>query len=625
MLFRVLVALAGCIAFTGILFRYVRCRRGQNRAFPCPTRDSVQPVRQPRRHVFSALLQCVRTLLRTSATLLTDVVFLRRTARTSAYRWLMHSLIFTGFMGLLVFHALDDIITIPLFSGYEPTLNPWQWLRNTGGLMVLAGLALAGARRARMRNRLSGTINRKQDWFLLGIIITIVVSGFTLEAARIGSPHAFTRMTEDYFFPETEEDIAALMAYWSAKNGVVFSPPASTEKTLILRGEALSAESCGYCHSPTSSAVVSRALATTMRPLAPALNATHADTWLWYLHVGACLLGLACLPWGKCLHPVATPLNLLARRKITTQAGDDSHSVLQDEKGFPGSATSLSRLLGLEACTRCGECSLHCSVAPVFAVTGNTAILPSEKLISLRRAVAGTLHGEAQTAFAEGSRTCTHCLRCTELCPSGINLQDLWRASEIRLAQQALDGPNTTIRQCSAAQWATVLREQNGSGSETSRFPRQQGTGLADKPESFWGCVQCTTCTSVCPVVAVSDAPGNDLDLMPQQIMNLLRMGLKDEALGVRMVWSCTTCYKCQEHCPQNIPVADILFELRQLATARLAEKQITACPLPRIHPTRRENAHEDAVKTDPSHVTPGASSEPSFNTGSTDTPKGNV
>ena len=48
--------------------------------------------------------------------------------------------------------------------------------------------------------------------------------------------------------------------------------------------------------------------------------------------------------------------------------------------------------------------------------------------------------------------------------------------------------------------------------------------------------------------------------------MNLLRLGLKDLALGSRMVWDCTTCYMCQEHCPEGIPVADILYELRNLA-----------------------------------------------------------
>ena len=82
--------------------------------------------------------------------------------------------------------------------------------------------------------------------------------------------------------------------------------------------------------------------------------------------------------------------------------------------------------------------------------------------------------------------------------------------------------------------------------------------------------MQCTICTSVCPVVAASPDPVEELEATPQQIMNLLRMGLIDQALGAGMVWSCATCYQCQENCPQNIPVADLLFELRNMAVARL-------------------------------------------------------
>jgi heterodisulfide reductase subunit C len=70
-------------------------------------------------------------------------------------------------------------------------------------------------------------------------------------------------------------------------------------------------------------------------------------------------------------------------------------------------------------------------------------------------------------------------------------------------------------------------------------------------------------------VVAASEDPRKDLDLTPQQIMNLLRMQLKDQVLGSRMLWNCVTCYKCQEHCPQDIKVADVLYELRNVAWGR--------------------------------------------------------
>jgi heterodisulfide reductase subunit C len=124
------------------------------------------------------------------------------------------------------------------------------------------------------------------------------------------------------------------------------------------------------------------------------------------------------------------------------------------------------------------------------------------------------------------------------------------------------------MRKRTAGEWAKELASRDlGRVGGT-------GAGLADRAESFWGCVQCTTCTGVCPVVAVSEDPSRDLDLAPQQIMNLLRMGLKAQTLGARMVWSCTTCYKCQEHCPQGVPVADILYELRQLGAETLRKKE---------------------------------------------------
>jgi heterodisulfide reductase subunit C len=42
------------------------------------------------------------------------------------------------------------------------------------------------------------------------------------------------------------------------------------------------------------------------------------------------------------------------------------------------------------------------------------------------------------------------------------------------------------------------------------------------------------------------------------------------------MLWDCLTCYQCQEHCPQNVEVTDILFQLKNLAVenAMKADKE---------------------------------------------------
>ena len=74
----------------------------------------------------------------------------------------------------------------------------------------------------------------------------------------------------------------------------------------------------------------------------------------------------------------------------------------------------------------------------------------------------------------------------------------------------------------------------------------------------------------MCPVVAHGIDCSDGVDLTPQRVMNLLRLGMRDLTLGSRMVWDCATCYQCQENCPEGVRVTDIMCELRALAVERL-------------------------------------------------------
>lgn len=473
-----------------------------------------------------------------------DVLLLVRSARTGWLRWLAHCLVFFGFMGLLLFHALDGTVTARFFPAYEPTLDPWQLLRNLFGAMTLLGLVVMIWRRW-TSPRVRAT-SRFQDWAAYLVIGGIIFSGFLLEASKIMSPAVFTRMTDEYFFAGESGEMTALKAYWAHEYGVVFPEKLPMDQATLELGRELDDSSCTDCHSNTASAFVSRALASVFGPVAPAMNISRADEVFWYVHLIFCFIGLAALPFGKFLHPLTTPIQLAVRRGRRDGAEESSNAI---------------RGLGMDACTRCGECSVQCSVAPSFSVLGNADILPSEKLASLKRFWSdNSLSGEELARFAQGSRICTECLRCTDVCPAGINLQDLWLASKPQVSAASPD-PDHIVRNLIVDEWTSIF----GHG-----VPVPPISGLADNAESYWACVQCTTCTSVCPVVAVSEDPTRDLDLTPQQIMNLLRMGLKDQAMGARMIWSCTTCYKCQEHCPQNIRVADVLYELRNTVAARL-------------------------------------------------------
>jgi heterodisulfide reductase subunit C len=478
---------------------------------------------------------------------LADLGLLRRTLRHGPLRWTGHMLLVLGFLPLLFLHAMDGVITRPLISAYEPTLDPWQFLRNLLGLISLAGLVLLCHNRIK-KLRPSSIL---QDWALLAVLAGVLVSGFFLESFKIMSPGDFTRMT-DYYFPEAEsEELLALKTYWARENGVRFSIFLPTAPEITELGDELHEDRCAGCHAPTATAFVSRAM-TVLVPESLDI-ADQGRTIFWYIHVGLAFVALGLLPWGKFFHPVTTGANLLVRGGSRTSR--------------PG-ASFLARGIGLDACTRCGQCSMHCSVAPIHTVLGNPDILPMDKLADLGRHLDGSLSPVQTASLVEGSHICTECLRCTEVCSAGIDLQDLWMASKKALAEEGRAGIDGEIRKRTAGEWARELASRNLGRIGTT------GAGLADRAESFWGCVQCTTCTGVCPVVAVSEDPSRDLDLAPQQIMNLLRMGLKAQTLGARMVWSCTTCYKCQENCPQGVPVADILYELRQLGADIVRKKE---------------------------------------------------
>jgi len=92
----------------------------------------------------------------------------------------------------------------------------------------------------------------------------------------------------------------------------------------------------------------------------------------------------------------------------------------------------------------------------------------------------------------------------------------------------------------------------------------------APQPEisdnTYAGCFSCQSCTTVCPVVGNYDKPEQSLGLLPHQIMCCLGLGLIEMASGARMIWDCLTCYKCQENCPQQVEVCDVLFRLKNVA-----------------------------------------------------------
>lgn len=479
-----------------------------------------------------------------------DGLLQKRSLAHSHLAWLAHFSMFTGFMGLLLLHALGDVITANLFSGYYSTLDPWLFLRDFMGLMVLVGVGLVIYRRATLPGlRL---ITGGMDRLAIVFLAVILLSGFALQAVKITSSAAYERMVTEYAGLGSDEEKLALRSVWAAEYGVIFAPGQTSQDPQVLAlGKQLNQDNCLDCHSPAQNAFASYGLSLLVRPVALALDKMGAADILYYIHFLTCFLGLALLPFTKFLHLFSGPI-LLATNAVV------------DRKTMNPAARAALRALEMDACAHCGTCTVHCSVSVTLHRINNKHILPSEKLASL----AGMVHGECCTAqqlaeIREGAYICTDCYRCTRLCPLGINLNDLWAALKKNLALAGYGHPLREVAQ-QAQKAAEPSREQSAVKVVTGGF--QHGLSLAAQASTFNACYTCRQCTNACPLVFMSEQPKDELDLLPHEIMYSLKLGLKEEAMGARMVWKCLTCYQCQEACPNSVKVTDILYELRYLA-----------------------------------------------------------
>lgn len=72
-------------------------------------------------------------------------------------------------------------------------------------------------------------------------------------------------------------------------------------------------------------------------------------------------------------------------------------------------------------------------------------------------------------------------------------------------------------------------------------------------------CFQCGTCTGGCP-------SGRRTPYRVRQLVRKCLMGLKDEVISDDSLWMCTTCYTCQERCPREIKIVEIVKMARNIA-----------------------------------------------------------
>ncbi len=541
-----------------------------------------EPEHTPARRAAAFVKGCLavvfgRRLIPLGRAVVLDVLLQVRIWREDRIRWLMHFCLMYGFLALLLLHALEDYTSENLFTDYYSTRGPFLLTRDLAFVLVMAGVILAVYRR--WRRPMPRLMNSRADGFVLIVLAAAMVSGFLLEGSKILSFTSFQEMVTDYAELDDPAEEKALASYWAADFGIAApgldEPPDVAD---LAAGAGLHEDYCAGCHSRPQWAFAGYGLSRLMKPAALFLEKAGLPAILWHVHYLACFLGLALVPFSKFLHIFATPLSLMA------------NAVMEDGRSDRANIETR-RIMEADACTHCGACTRHCAVGVIFEAIANVAILPSEKIALTRLLSSGQPLDEAQArSLQSGLYLCTNCHRCTDVCPAGIDLQQLWfRARESilgkRLPDPVLLSPLSHYRglmapRLSREAYARPLEEVRKHVAAGFAFsdhahdldPQEMDEGFrsamkrSGRSAAFSACFTCSTCTSVCPVVTSCETPRAELDLMPHQIMHAAAIGLGRMVFSSRMLWSCLGCYQCQEACPQGVEVTDALAEFRVLA-----------------------------------------------------------
>src|SRR6267143_854652 len=297
---------------------------------------------------------------------------------------LLHLLLFSGFVVLTIGTTLLAIA----YGGPYDFHHGWYYLiyeltMDTFGVAFIIGCLLAMYRRAFLRKPSLG--HNKSDWCLLGLLLSLGVTGFAVEALRIH----YTQ-------------VQPWIARWSTVGWLI-------DTSLLQRLDI-----------------------GTARKL-------HLTAW--WLHSILVAAFFASIPVTRFLHVITGPANIAGRPE--RPMGELIPLTIEEVErtGRTGVNTmaefTRQQLLSLDACMECGRCEDACP-----ATASNKPLSPKAVVIDLRRLMSRG-GGDVHTMIRDETLwACTMCQACVEECPVLIGHVDL--ISDMRrdlVGEGKLSGP----------------------------------------------------------------------------------------------------------------------------------------------------------------------------------------
>jgi len=74
-------------------------------------------------------------------------------------------------------------------------------------------------------------------------------------------------------------------------------------------------------------------------------------------------------------------------------------------------------------------------------------------------------------------------------------------------------------------------------------------------------CWHCNCCSGGCPF-------SQAMDFLPNQVIRMVQLGMKQDALTCASIWICVGCHTCSVQCPMAIDMASFMDAVRQEAIA---------------------------------------------------------
>src|SRR5436309_7059761 len=297
---------------------------------------------------------------------------------------LLHLLLFSGFVVLTIGTTLLAIAYDGpyyfhhglYYLGYELTMDVF-------GVAFIIGCLLAMYRRAYPRKPSLG--HNRSDWWLLGLLLSLGITGFAVEALRI-------------HYTQVQPDVA----HWSIVGWLI--------DVTLLRG-------------------IDPARAQTLHLAA------------WWLHAILVAAFIATIPVDRFLHVITGPLNIAGRpeRPMGTLVPLKMEEVEQTGRTGVHELADFNRqqLLSLDSCMECGRCEDACP-----ATATGKPLSPKAVVIDLRNLMSVGGEDVHRTIHDETLWACTMCQACVQECPVLIGHVDL--ISDMRrdlIGEGKLSGP----------------------------------------------------------------------------------------------------------------------------------------------------------------------------------------